>query len=113
MNRLPLWRGFWIKPALLFGFFGARGERYRWKRSAERATQARVTPATSLREMAALLARCDLVVSNDNGPMHIAAAVGAPTVTIYGPTDPKAWNPAACATRFCRRRRELSGLQFE
>ena len=50
-------------------------------------------PATSLREMAALLAACRLVVTNDNGPMHLAVAVGTSTLTLYGPTDPLAWNP--------------------
>lgn len=53
----------------------------------------RMIPATSLRQMAALLEQCRLVVTNDNGPMHLATAVGAPTVTIYGPTDPASWNP--------------------
>jgi lipopolysaccharide heptosyltransferase II len=57
------------------------------------APQSLLIPPTSLRQMAALLARCELVVTNDNGPMHIAAAVGTPTITIYGPTDPFAWNP--------------------
>ena len=33
------------------------------------------------------------MTTNDNGPMHLAVAVGIPTVTIYGPTDPVAWNP--------------------
>ncbi len=50
-------------------------------------------PPTTFRQMAALFSRCDLVVSSDNGPMHLAAAVGTPTVTIYGPTDPQSWNP--------------------
>ncbi len=50
-------------------------------------------PRTTLREMAALLEHCRLVVTNDNGPMHMAVAVGTPTVTLYGPTDPVAWNP--------------------
>jgi lipopolysaccharide heptosyltransferase II len=53
----------------------------------------RMTPPTSLRQMAALLARCDVVVTNDSGPMHLAVAVGVPTVTVYGPTDPACWNP--------------------
>jgi heptosyltransferase-3 len=48
-------------------------------------------PETSLRQMAALLARCELVVTNDNGPKHLAVAVGVPTLTIFGPTDPLAW----------------------
>jgi lipopolysaccharide heptosyltransferase II len=57
------------------------------------APEARLIPETTFRQMAALFARCDAVISNDNGPMHLAVAVGRPTVTIYGPTDPKAWNP--------------------
>ncbi len=54
---------------------------------------ARMIPPTSLRQMAALLERCDVVATNDNGPMHTAVAVGTPTVTVYGPTDPVCWNP--------------------
>ncbi len=57
------------------------------------APRAKLIPAASLRQMAALLSRCDLVVTNDNGPMHLAVAVGSSTVTIYGPTVPEAWNP--------------------
>ena len=52
-------------------------------------------PETSLRQMAALLARCRMVITNDNGPMHLAVAVDTPTVTMYGPTDPAAWNPGS------------------
>lgn len=54
---------------------------------------ARLIPPATLREMAALFAQCRVVVTNDNGPMHLAVAVGTPTVTVYGPTDPVAWNP--------------------
>ncbi|MGH7197415.1 MAG: lipopolysaccharide heptosyltransferase II [Candidatus Omnitrophota bacterium] len=38
----------------------------------------------SLRELAAFLSRCAALVSNDSGPVHIASAVGTPTVTIFG-----------------------------
>lgn len=48
-----------------------------------------------LRDLAALLARCDLLVSNCNGPKHIAVAVGTPTVTVHGSSDPSCWTPAA------------------
>jgi lipopolysaccharide heptosyltransferase II len=41
---------------------------------------------TSLRQLAALLARCDLIVTNDTGGMHVADAVGARILTIFGPT---------------------------
>ncbi|HMB95922.1 MAG TPA: lipopolysaccharide heptosyltransferase I [Tepidisphaeraceae bacterium] len=43
---------------------------------------------TSLRELVALLDRAELVIANDSGPMHIAAALKKPLVTMYGPTNP-------------------------
>ncbi|MEA2708586.1 MAG: heptosyltransferase [Phycisphaerales bacterium] len=43
---------------------------------------------TTLRQLAALLERASLVVANDSGPMHIAAALGRPLVTPFGPTNP-------------------------
>ncbi|MBM3327923.1 MAG: glycosyltransferase family 9 protein [Calditrichaeota bacterium] len=44
---------------------------------------------TSVQTAAALLRRARMVVANDSGPLHIAAAVGAPTVGIFGPTGPQ------------------------
>ena len=38
-------------------------------------------------ELIGLLDACDLLVSNDTGPAHIAAALGRPTLTIFGPTN--------------------------
>lgn len=52
-----------------------------------------IPPATSLRQLGALLKRCSIVVTNDSGPMHIAAAVGTPVLGIYGPTDPVLQGP--------------------
>jgi ADP-heptose:LPS heptosyltransferase len=43
---------------------------------------------TTLKQLTALLERADLVVANDSGPMHIAAALGRPLVTPFGPTNP-------------------------
>ncbi len=40
-----------------------------------------------LREVAALIAACDVYIGNDTGPMHIAAAVGTPVVALFGSTD--------------------------
>lgn len=46
---------------------------------------------TSLGELAALLARSTLHIGVDSAPPHIAAAVGAPVVTIFGPSNWKSW----------------------
>lgn len=42
---------------------------------------------TSVKQVAALIEQCDLLVCNDSGLMHAAVAVGTPVVAIYGPTD--------------------------
>lgn len=47
----------------------------------------------TLRQTAALFKRADLVVSNDSGPLHIAAAVGAKVIGIFGPTSPEITGP--------------------
>lgn len=47
-----------------------------------------IPPETTLLQLGALLKRCSILVSNDSGPMHIAAAVGTPVLGIYGPTNP-------------------------
>jgi lipopolysaccharide heptosyltransferase II len=59
-----------------------------------------IAPPTTLKEMASLHKRCSFVVSNDSGPMHIAAAVGTPTLGIFGPTSPFHQGPVAenCTT---------------
>ena len=62
--------------------------------------KAMTTPAvvlagqTTVRQMMGLLARCRLLVTNDSGPMHVAAALGTPVVAVFGPTDPMATSPA-------------------
>jgi heptosyltransferase-2 len=43
---------------------------------------------TDLADLAALLSVCDLVVTNDTGPMHLAGSVGTPTVSLWGSSDP-------------------------
>jgi ADP-heptose:LPS heptosyltransferase len=46
-----------------------------------------VAGATDLRTIAAVLARCDLLVGGETPLLHLAAAVGTPTVGLFGPTD--------------------------
>ncbi|MCD6412697.1 MAG: glycosyltransferase family 9 protein [Elusimicrobia bacterium] len=52
-----------------------------------------VSPELNLRQLAAFLSSCNLLITNCNGTRHIAAAVGTPTLTIHGPTHWKAWKP--------------------
>ncbi len=52
-----------------------------------------VTPATSIGQMSAILAECDVVIANDSGPMHISTAVKTPTISLNGPTDPRLQGP--------------------
>lgn len=46
-----------------------------------------------LRQLAAVISRCAAFVSNDAGPMHIAAALGVPTVGLFGPGEEEIWFP--------------------
>jgi heptosyltransferase II len=48
---------------------------------------------TSLRELMAIIAECNVLVTNDSGPMHIGYAVGTPLVAIFGSTSPEQTGP--------------------
>jgi len=78
-----------------------------------------LTGRTTLKQLAALFDRGLLTIANDTGPMHISAAVGTPTVAIFGPTDPARLGPygpghaTVCARVSCApcRRRECASRQ--
>lgn len=55
--------------------------------------RARIVAETDVASFAALLAASQLVVANDSGPGHVAAAVGARLISIFGVTDPKRTTP--------------------
>lgn len=52
-----------------------------------------VAGETSLAQFAALASKCALVVANDGGPLHVAVAAGAKTVSIFGPVDQEVYGP--------------------
>ena len=54
---------------------------------------ATLLPGVNLGVYAALLKDAALLISNDTGPGHMAAAVGAPLVSVMGPSDPSLWRP--------------------
>jgi predicted lipopolysaccharide heptosyltransferase III len=51
------------------------------------------TTGLGLLELGALLHRCHLFIGNDSAPGHIAASVGCPTISLFGPTFPHMWRP--------------------
>jgi ADP-heptose:LPS heptosyltransferase len=50
-------------------------------------------PAPGPQALGALIRRCQLVVANDSGPVHVATAVGTPVVAVFGPSNDRAWGP--------------------
>lgn len=78
--------------------------------------------STTLTELIEIMRGARLVISNDSGPMHIAAAVGVPVVAIFGPTSPERTGPyggshmiirsgAACSPCFKKKCRDLKCLK--
>jgi lipopolysaccharide heptosyltransferase II len=63
---------------------------------------------TSIKQSAALLSRAAAVVANDSGPMHLAAALGAPVVALYGPTSPARTGPYGGNVRVFKSTRECA-----
>lgn len=67
----------------------------------------------NLRELPALISRLAVLVTNDSGPMHIAAARGVPTVAIFGPTDPPSTHPWGADYKLMQDRPECSPCFLE
>jgi heptosyltransferase-2 len=57
---------------------------------------------TSLRELIALISECDVFVTNDSGPMHIAYAVGTPLTAIFGSTSAELTGPVGAGNAVVR-----------
>ncbi len=72
-----------------------------------------LAPATSFRELAALIARSDLFIGNSNGPSHVAVAVDTPSMQIHGPTYAATWCPLSTrhhAVQACAQSDTLASL---
>jgi heptosyltransferase-2 len=63
---------------------------------------------TTLEQFIELAARCELFLTNDSGAMHIASALGVPTVAIFGDTDDEATGPTGPHARVVREQVECS-----
>jgi ADP-heptose:LPS heptosyltransferase len=82
-------------PDLSFAVLGGSDDR-RLGEAIVRAAPGRcldLTGKLSLTEMVEWLRLSELMVTNDTGPMHVAAALGTPVVALFGPTEPRRTGP--------------------
>jgi heptosyltransferase-3 len=79
--------------ARVFAFFGPHESEDAEPYASMAGGDQSVCRGQTVRELAGIIASCDLLVSNDGGPMHIGPAVGTPTLGILGPTEPQIWFP--------------------
>ncbi|MDP1949196.1 MAG: lipopolysaccharide heptosyltransferase II [Nitrospirota bacterium] len=84
--------------------FGAKGEeRLGQEIAANLSSKSLVlSGATTIRELMAAVKRCEVLVTNDTGPMHIASALQVPVVAIFGPTDWRTTSPFGSAHAIVR-----------
>ncbi len=73
-----------------------------------KATTAVLSGKTSLETLIGVLAESSLMITNDSGPMHIAAALGVPTVAVFGSTDERVTAPFGPRTRIVKHPVECS-----
>ena len=59
-----------------------------------------MAPKSTFGELSALIEKCDLIIANDSGPMHVSAALCKPTLGIFGPTNPIAHRPYSDNSEF-------------
>ena len=70
----------------------------------------RLAPATSLRELAWILRKAQLVIGADTGPLHLADALGTKVIGLYGPTDPRRNGPHGQLERVIDRFRSTKSM---
>ena len=82
-------------PAACFAILGDKGDQPLGEIISQAAPEKilNLCGKTSLPEMIELLRLGDLLVTNDTGPMHVAAALGKPLVALFGPTEPRRTGP--------------------
>jgi heptosyltransferase-2 len=82
--------------------FGSKPERSMCDQVASIAGGRNFAGETSLRSFIDMTAACRLFLTNDSGAMHIASALGVPSITIFGPTDEAATGPSGDVARVVR-----------
>lgn len=82
-------------PLVLWG----PGEKTIAERVVAGAPGAALVPPMGVAKLGALIAELDCLVGVDSGPKHLAVVQGTPTVTLFGPTDPRIWDPMTATHR--------------
>lgn len=84
-----------VRGRVAVAILGAKGEERLGKSIAGQIKARTVVCSgqTTVRELLALVKRCQLFLTNDTGPMHVAAAFNVPLVAVFGPTDWQATSP--------------------
>ena len=88
--------------------FGAAADREICEEVARMAGGVNIAGSATLREFIDMTAACRVCLTNDSGAMHIAAALGVPGVTVFGPTDEIATGPTGASARVVREPVECS-----
>ena len=66
----------------------------------------------NLKDLAALLERTNIFITNDSGPLHLASAFRIPTLAIFGPSDPVKYGPLSPINRVARRQLACSPCEL-
>lgn len=92
----------WAVAVFGSGQESAAAEAVERKAAARGARVLNLAGKTTLEEFIELAAACRVFLTNDSGAMHVASALGVPTVAIFGATDPEATGPAGPRARVVR-----------
>lgn len=82
-----------LKRGYRIAYFGGEGDRLKLAELPSGNEAVSFIGSGSLGLSAELMKRCDLIITHDSGPMHLAAATGAKVLSIFAPTDPLRYAP--------------------
>jgi heptosyltransferase-2 len=92
----------WRDSAIILTGTALEQDLIRQFRNGFRGTAIDASEFGSIEKTALVLKRCNLLVSNDTGVMHLAAAIGTPTVGLFGPSSPTHWAPLGNCASYVR-----------
>ncbi|MBM4174679.1 MAG: glycosyltransferase family 9 protein [Ignavibacteria bacterium] len=64
-------------------------------------------------QIAAVIEKSDLFISNDTGIMHVAGVTNCPMISLFGPTNPKMWSPIGENKYFIKKENDINSIQVD